>query len=185
MNRARRALTTLAVWAVAAVGLGCLAAAALGARAVTVLTGSMEPAYATGSLVLTTRLEPGAVRVGQVVAFRPPAPYSQRQGRPVLHRVIALQEVDGIPVMRTRGDANQQPDPWQIALPGADLALARGHVPVLGRVTAAGRGAVGLVALGTACLLAARPRRREARLAQCDCVPGAPAPSQLQSTHAE
>ena len=147
----------------AAAGVAALLAALLGVRAVAVLTGSMGAALPTGSLVLTTRVQPSDVRVGDVVALRPPPPYDH--GRPVLHRVVALDVVGGTPVLRTQGDMNPGPDPWTVPLT-SDLGRARASVPALGRLTAAGRPGAVVLGLG---LVSAVVGVRRWRAVECAC----------------
>ncbi|TXR51248.1 signal peptidase I, partial [Quadrisphaera setariae] len=120
------------------VGLALTAWAQLsGLRAVPVLSGSMTPYAAQGALVVTEPVAPQAVQTGDVVAFVPPAPFA-RGNHPVMHRVAALEQVQGAAVMTTRGDANPQPDPWRIALGGADLGRAVLVVPWAGWAVMAG-----------------------------------------------
>jgi len=103
---ARRSALVLAV-------LALLGAAALlvhgGYRSYAVKTGSMEPAYRPGDLVVDRPA--GRYQVGDVVTFRP----APNPGRLVTHRIVA---VDGTG-FRTQGDANATPDPWTVA--GSDI----------------------------------------------------------------
>ncbi|MEH3077449.1 MAG: signal peptidase I [Quadrisphaera sp.] len=150
------------------VGLALTAWAQLsGLRAVPVLSGSMTPYAAQGALVVTEPVAPQAVRTGDVVAFVPPAPFA-RGDHPVMHRVAALEQVDGKTVMTTRGDANPQPDPWRIALSGADLGRAVLVVPWAGWAVMAGPAPVVLVLLG---LFAAGEGLSLLRRPACTCVP--------------
>ncbi len=78
-----------------------------GWRVDTVLSGSMEPAIATGGLVVIGPVAPGDVRAGDVIAFR--------DGNiDVCHRVLGLRE--GTPAgFITKGDANPSPDPVPVS----------------------------------------------------------------------
>ena len=174
----RPAAVLRAVLAAVAVGLLTAACAAgvasrlLHVRAVPVLTGSMSPQVPAGSLVLTTRVAPDALRVGDVIAFAPPLPYRTLGGRPVLHRVASLQEQGGTTVLRTRGDANTAVDPWSIGLrPSATFGRSRVVVPHLGRLVAGGRGSALALVLGAALLLAAAGVVRAGTRATCSCRP--------------
>lgn len=109
---------------------------AVGIRLTPVLSGSMRPSYAAGSLVATTETPAAALRRGDVIAFVPPKEFRTPSGRPVLHRVVTADVVDGRVVVTTRGDANGAPDPWTLDLTGARVHRARWSVPVVGRVIA-------------------------------------------------
>jgi signal peptidase len=75
-------------------------------RFIVVRSGSMEPTIGTGDLAVvnvTEDAQQGAT-VGDVVLFDNP------DGKPMVHRVIAMSD-EG---MTTKGDANEDPDPWRI-----------------------------------------------------------------------
>jgi hypothetical protein len=78
---------------------------------VTVLSGSMAPAYPTDSVLAVEPVPATDVRAGDVIAYRvdPDTPM-------VTHRVI---EVRTGPVFVTKGDANEDPDAKPVA--AADL----------------------------------------------------------------
>ncbi len=161
MSTATRALPSALLLAALAL---LLAAHVAGLRAVPVLTGSMTPYAPAGSLVLTAPVSGADVRVGDVVAFVPPAPHGG--DRPVMHRVTSTTSTAVGPAMTTRGDANARPDPWTVALDGADLGRVVAVVPLLGRLVMAGPGAaLALLAGGAALVGAARLLRRPA----CRC----------------
>lgn len=112
-------------------------------EAMTVLTGSMEPAIPTGSVALVRPVDPQTVEVGDVVTY---------QVRPdeavyITHRVVEVTEQDGQALYILRGDANDVAD---------DPILGdriRGevwfHVPYLGAVRDALHGRGGVYLVGT------------------------------------
>lgn len=138
-----------------------------GLRLVPVLTGSMTPYAPAGSLVVTVPVPGEDVAVGDVVAFRPPAPFEVSGGHPILHRVAGLTGDGGTLAMTTQGDANPTADPWQVSLAGTDLGRTVVVVPWVGRLLAGGAGAVLALVAGGALLLggvgALRRERRAAR----------------------
>ena len=79
---------------------------AFDARPLTVLSGSMEPTLQTGDVVVAKRVEPGDVRIGDVVTYRSPT------GRLVTHRVRALHQTGERFVFVTKGDANNSTERW-------------------------------------------------------------------------
>lgn len=68
-----------------------------------VMSGSMEPVFHTGSVVLVDRKNNENVNVGDTIAFRVGGAY-------VTHRIIERRENGYI----TKGDANANADPWLI-----------------------------------------------------------------------
>lgn len=104
-----------------------LVPALAGARALTVLSGSMEPALPVGSTVVIRPEPPAEIAVGDVITFT-----DREEGsadtRVVTHRVL---EVRPGPEFVTAGDANNAPDPGVV--PAADvLGVQWYHVPYVG-----------------------------------------------------
>ncbi|GGG70042.1 hypothetical protein GCM10011374_38220 [Kocuria dechangensis] len=91
-------------------GLGVLVIglpAAVGGMPLTVLSGSMEPAYSPGDLVVVKPTPAEEIRVGQVMT------YQLRSGDPtrVTHRVVSRSVgSDGETVFVTKGDNNDTAD---------------------------------------------------------------------------
>ena len=99
-------------------------------RCVTVLTASMRPTMAAGSVVISTPEPPSAVRVGQVITFQAPV-----EGHPVVtHRVVEVVSRGRHPRVRTQGDANPSPDPWVARLATGPVWKARAELRGLGTV---------------------------------------------------
>lgn len=101
-----------------------------GASTYTVLTGSMLPALPVGTVVVVRPTPVERIAVGDVVTFLARDPGSA-DARIVTHRVIAI---DAGPVLHTRGDANNAPDPGGIA-PADVRGVLWYSVPWVGRVT--------------------------------------------------
>ena len=108
---------TLAIAAVAAVlALTILGASFAGVlRIDTINSGSMAPAIPRGSDVAVSPEPVSALRVGQVIAFVPPAPYPQVT---VVHEVVGIKRALGVAVVTTRGVANNVDDPWRAVVRG-------------------------------------------------------------------
>jgi signal peptidase I len=112
--RARALLAVLATaWLLA---LGLLYAA--GYRPLVVASGSMAPSAATGDLIITHAVAPGAVAVGDVVSFHD----RSRDGSLVTHRVTAMHREGGRTAFVTRGDVNGGVERWSSA---ADARIGR------------------------------------------------------------
>jgi signal peptidase len=162
----------VAAWMVI-LGIAAVLAAAVvvprvgGATPYTVLTGSMTPTYPPGSLVVVRPVDPESILTGDAIT------YQLESGKPavVTHRVVS-QGFDGKGevVFRTKGDANEDPDPnavqavqvkgevwYSVPYLGYVNNLLTGHQRQLG-VYAAAAGLLGYALLSF--IGAARDRRR-------------------------
>jgi len=74
-----------------------------------VQSGSMEPAVKAGSLVIVKPSE--IYRVGNVIMFGK----DTKTQLPTTHRIVADEVRSGVFYYTTKGDANEDPDPQQIA----------------------------------------------------------------------
>ena len=70
-----------------------------------VMGGSMEPTIHVGSIVIVRKVKPEDVRVGDIIAFK-------TGESKTIHRVIDKVAEGGSFYFRTKGDANEDPDPW-------------------------------------------------------------------------
>jgi signal peptidase len=114
-----RTVVGIATWAVLALALAVLAIVALGPRlglfqVETVLSGSMEPRFEPGDLLVVVPEPLSDVRAGQILSFHAPTP----DHRVETHRVIRVINPGPHPVILTKGDANSAQDPWRARLHG-------------------------------------------------------------------
>ena len=98
-------------------------------RPVTVLSGSMRPAFAPGDMIFVTPERLRDVRVGQVITYQIPVDDHHVES----HRVIRILKGGDDPVVITKGDANRSADPWKAELHGDRIWVERASVPKLGR----------------------------------------------------
>lgn len=115
----RRALYWLAV-AAASVALGAVLAS-VGARMFgysphIMYGGSMGSAAPLGSIAFIEDVPAESLKVDDVIVFRPPAEGEARE--PLMHRIVSIEEVDGQRVVKTKGDANDSVDPWELGISG-------------------------------------------------------------------
>ena len=101
----------------------------VGFEGLAITSGSMGKAAPVGSLVLTRDRLASEIRAGDVIAL-------ERPGHPiVVHRVLAVETVDGGLVVETKGDANATPDPEPYPLPVQVPVMAR-SIPLVGYLVA-------------------------------------------------
>ncbi len=72
-----------------------------------IMSGSMEPAVPIGSIVVVKRVNPDDVKVSNIIVF-------QRSDSKTLHRVIDKIVENDSYYFKTKGDANEDPDPWTV-----------------------------------------------------------------------
>ena len=119
-----RLLTVLIVaLGVVAVGIGILVLVA-GLHFQVVTSGSMRPTISPGDMAVTQAVPVSSLKVGDVIVFYPPGVTSE----PVMHRIVSLE--NGL--IKTRGDANNVDDSWQVTLKGTTAYRMVAVVPFIG-----------------------------------------------------
>jgi signal peptidase len=115
-----------------AVIVGALAVVLVVPRAVhgaalTVLTGSMTPTIPVGSTVIVQPVDPGTLRVGDVITFQT----DPGKASYITHRIVAIHDDTKPVTLTTKGDANRGAD-----IKPVPITAVRGkvlfHVPYLG-----------------------------------------------------
>lgn len=98
------AVSTALIVIIAAAALLLLSFRLIGLKGYTVLSGSMEPTYHTGSVIYVKSADADALEVGQPITF-------YLSGKTVAtHRIIEVVEDNGSVRYRTKGDANDVAD---------------------------------------------------------------------------
>ena len=98
-------------------------------RFVPIMSGSMSPTIEAGSAAIATKEPIGELQPGQIIVYT--IPVGDRHVS--VHRVVTVDASSTETVVVTKGDANQEPDPWRAELQGDTVWRVRGSVPVLGR----------------------------------------------------
>ncbi len=93
-----------------------------------IISGSMEPLYHVGGLVVIKPVDPARLQVGDVISFKYPD-----VGTPICHRVIDIKDTASGLVFTTKGDSNGDADPDPVA---ASMVNGRAvtRLPYIGRV---------------------------------------------------
>lgn len=121
---------------IVAVVLGTL----LGVRPIFLKSGSMAPSMSTGSLALARQVPADSLRVGDVVCIETSA------GVRVTHRIVGIERIGSVAVLRLRGDANQASDAGAYSVTQADRVIA--HVPWVGYLFGWLGTPIGLITMG-------------------------------------
>ena len=128
---------TLRLLCLAGLGLAALifVPTLLGFERYAITGGSMDGTYDAGSIVYEREVPVAELRVGDVITYDPPA--KARVDGLVTHRIVAIDGDGAKSLFRTRGDANDAPDPWRFQLDQPTQARASFAVPYLGYALAA------------------------------------------------
>ena len=100
-------ISTVLVSLVVLLALLLVGARVFGLQVFTVLSGSMEPTYHTGSLIYVKKVDPYTIRSGQVITFM------LDENTVATHRVVGVvpdEEDPSVIRFRTKGDANENED---------------------------------------------------------------------------
>lgn len=97
-------VTTVLVTLITAVVLFLIGTRLFGLQGYTVLSGSMEPVYQTGSVIYVKKTDAAKLEIDDVITF-------YATGRTVAtHRIVEVVEEDGNRLYRTKGDVNEIAD---------------------------------------------------------------------------
>jgi len=119
---------------------------AIGAEAsYVVLSDSMTPTFGSGDLVVVRSVPPSAVSQGDVIAFEHPRPEAGQSNR-ISHRVVAVNGSDGTYTYRTKGDANENVDPWVVDESGL-IGQLWFSIPYLGYIVKFSQSSLGILVL--------------------------------------
>lgn len=130
LTRAAHGLGLLLIVAAIVVTVAVAFPQAAGAdRSYVVLSGSMSPTIQTGDVVFVSETAAEAVEEGDVLAFdRIPG-----DGKRTVHRVVEVIQREDSLYFRTKGDANEEPDP-QLVPADAVIGTVSFWIPYVGRV---------------------------------------------------
>ena len=98
-------------------------------RTLTVLSGSMRPAFAPGDMVVAKPVSTEQVKLGDVLVYQIPVGDHHVES----HRIVQIMERRPNLVVRTKGDANDSADPWTAVLSGDRVWTVRRAVPHVGQ----------------------------------------------------
>lgn len=107
-----------------------------------VLSDSMSPAIDAGAVVFVDGVPTDRIETGDVITYE----QGGADGNRVTHRVVEVVERDGERQFRTKGDANEDPDPQPVPASRV-IGVVGFHVPLIGYVTSFAQTRLGILAL--------------------------------------
>lgn len=124
-------------WCLLGMAVAASLAVAFGAgtnqwRVIPMLSGSMAPYLETGDAAFARPMPASELAVGDIVVFHPPE--TDTSGPPTVHRVISMESVDGVMVVRTKGDANPIVDSWELTIADSQVWRVERSFPDVGDV---------------------------------------------------
>jgi signal peptidase len=143
----KRALVAVIVSA----ALSYLALILLGYEPMVIVTGSMQKTIPVGSLVVSHKVDPRRLEVGDVISFEKPIGAKGID----THRIVAVKKDKGKRLYQTKGDSNPIVDPWVITFePGTTAHRMAFSLPYAGNVLLFARSPLGRLSLiGYVCLI--------------------------------
>ena len=75
-----------------------------------VRSGSMEPTFNTGDLIVLTKIDGSKIKKGDIITFKRP----DKPGVLVTHRVVGIETTANGRQFETKGDANRTADGWRV-----------------------------------------------------------------------
>lgn len=104
MKKIWNTVTGVLVGVIVLIAVALVGVRFVGLQNYTVLSGSMEPQYPTGSLIYVGRTDTQSLEAGDVITFR------LSGGTVATHRIVEVVEESGVISYRTKGDANDMVD---------------------------------------------------------------------------
>ena len=141
-------LGSLILWAAILLCLVLAAPRLAGIRTYVVISGSMEPAIPTGSMVYSKEVDPKTLETGDVIVFyssnAAPGGTDTKDIIPITHRVVSNDTAAG--EITTKGDANEQNDISKVTYMNVEGKVIF-HVPHLGYLASPLSSTMGKIAL--------------------------------------
>ena len=120
-------------------GLFVLIGLLLGWRINTVASGSMDPALRVGETIMTRPVEPETINTGDIIVFSSPM-----HDKLVCHRVVGVEEENSSLYFQTKGDANEESDPWLVPAQNV-VSRVQFHTPLLSYISSCVKSPLGFI----------------------------------------
>jgi signal peptidase len=123
--RARAGIAGALLWAIAITSVAGAAYIVINKiHFARVLSGSMQPQFERGDVLVLKPIARTTVTQGQILML----PAGQDDGSLFVHRVIEVDRAKGATLIRTKGDANPMPDPDTLKITSTQVPLVTGVI---------------------------------------------------------
>jgi len=125
MTRVRATIASTLLWTIALTSVAGAAYIVINKiHFARVLSGSMQPQFERGDVLVLKPIARNAVTQGQVLML----PAGQDDGSLFVHRVIEVDRAKGATLIRTKGDANPVPDADTLRITSTQVPLVTGVI---------------------------------------------------------
>jgi signal peptidase len=126
-----RVAANVGLAAVILVALGFVIPGLMGFERYVITGGSMSGTFERGSVAFERLTPVSELEVGDVITYQPPV--ESGLTTLVTHRIVSIKETrQGQLLFHTKGDANEDADPWKFVLPEGQQPQVEVTVPVVG-----------------------------------------------------
>ena len=114
-----------------------------------IVSDSMKPTLERGDIVFIRKVDPGTIKVGDVVAVWVPTKYRNEYGYPprIIHRVTEIKEIRGVTYLETKGDNCDKEDIFRTPLRNVIGVYSGFKIPLIGLFLLFARSSIGLAYL--------------------------------------
>ena len=139
------------VTVIVAAALSYVGLIVFGYEPMVIVTGSMQRTIPVGSLVVSHKVDPRRLAVGDVISFEKPLGAKGID----THRIVAIKNDNGARLYQTKGDSNPIVDPWVITFePGVAAHRMAFSLPYAGNALLFARSRGGRLSLiGLVCFI--------------------------------
>jgi len=130
-SRVARFVANLCLGAIILAAAGFIVPSLMGYERYVIVGGSMSGSIERGSVAFEKLTPVEDLAVGDIITYQPPV--ESGLTTLVTHRIVKVKQTrEGQHLFRTKGDANDQADPWQFILPKGQQPRVEFTVPLAG-----------------------------------------------------
>ncbi|MHC1611418.1 MAG: signal peptidase I [Candidatus Methanospirareceae archaeon] len=112
-----------------------------------IVSDSMKPTLERGDVAFIHKVDPGTIKVGDVVAVWVPTKYRNEYKYPprIIHRVTEIKEIRGVTYIETKGDNSDKEDIFRTPLRNVIGVYSGFKIPYIGLIFLFARSTIGMI----------------------------------------